>query len=151
MIKSTKKNINQELSERSSAVFKGKPWYGRNMLSILSMSKEPLTTRALKILEHMIAWKTFVISHLQGEGLKIEINSEDDWPRINDDQEEIIARLTACQENLKNAILNFDENKWFDTPANFKFTYYQLCMGVIDHDIYHIGQIALEIKKSISD
>jgi hypothetical protein len=59
--------------------------------------------------------------------------------------------LHASQNALVEAIKNFPEERLGELVPNatHKYTFYTLIHGVIHHDIYHLGQIAL-LKKSFN-
>ena len=145
MINSTNENIKELLLNRLNAIYDGKPWYGRNLSSILREDKE-IPFRALSILRHMIVWRTYVNKVLQGINTSIELNSEQDWPNVTESMIELLDELSQVHQGLIETIEAFDQEKWFDKPMNSSYTYYHLVEGIMDHDLYHLGQIAL-LKK----
>lgn len=146
MINIPKEIIKEQITQRLQETFDGNPWYGKSMMSILSLSDKELSNAALSILEHIIAWQDFVISALEGNEMKIEMNSQEDWPTVDLNESEIRAKLQITHFRFLKAIEDFDAQLWLDMPKHAKFNYYQLCNGLIDHNIYHSGQIATEIK-----
>jgi uncharacterized damage-inducible protein DinB len=98
---------------------------------------------------HMLEWRKECI--LRFKGLKTELmNSPDDW---KDNIE--LGKLGWA--NLKNSLYNsrielielftnqddtYLENKFLDTEYNFHY----LIEGIIQHDLYHLGQIGVTIK-----
>ena len=61
-------------------------------------------------------------------------------------------KLRQSQAELVDAAVNFPDSRLGElVPSkNQKYTYYTLLHGIIQHDIYHLGQIQL-IRKSIPD
>ena len=147
MINNVNGSIKQTLTERLIRVYEGKPWYGKNVLAILDLPTQGLREEGLAILKHMISWRNYVSAVLKGKEFKIEINSEKDWPRVTGNASEIIEEYALSQKELLAAIDQVAEKDWFNRPDGARFSNYELCMGVIDHDIYHAGQIALIAKR----
>ena len=100
-------------------------------------------------ISHILEWRKECI--LRFKGLKTELmNSPDDW-KSNTELSEF------GWTNLKNALYNsrielidlfanqddtYLENKFLDTEYNFHY----LIEGIIQHDLYHLGQIGITIK-----
>ena len=148
----------QALIRRFQAIYNGHPWYGTNILSSLKqitpeMSLQtllPETKNIAEILKHIVAWRQFLIEHLQGNSsYRIELNSELDWPSIEDlswhdlleqlrESQEQILQLLSGQEDtlLKKTLSNVGE------PYNFRY----LIEGILQHDAYHLGQINLLVS-----
>ncbi len=58
----------------------------------------------------------------------------------------LLERLEAGNLELRQAILGFDESQLDRPPGRNRATAYGLMHGVIQHDLYHAGQIAV-LKK----
>lgn len=147
MIKYVKGSIKQQFIERINEIYAGRPWYGKNIGDIMDMGQNGLTREALQILNHMIAWRRFVIGALSGREYKIEINSDKDWPPVSGSAASIKQAFAGTQQELLTVIGQMNEEDWDNQPPGVRYSNFQLCQGVIDHDIYHSGQIALLMKK----
>lgn len=98
---------------------------------------------------HMLAWRKECV--LRFSGIKTELmNSPDDWKNTNE-------LSTVGWTNLKQALYNsraelidliagrddtYLDTKFQDTDYN----YHYLIEGIIQHDLYHLGQIGVTIK-----
>lgn len=143
------------LIKRLEIVYQGAPWYGNNILSSLQkLEADQVNTRVAagkksiaEILRHIVAWRQFLLEHLKGnDTYRIELNSEIDWPPVADlswpellteldhSQQEIIAKLKIKEDAWLKEIVKVGQHEF-----NFRF----LVEGVIQHDIYHLGQINL--------
>lgn len=143
------------LIKRLEIVYQGAPWYGNNILSSLQkLEADQVKTRVApgkkniaEILRHIVAWRQFLLEHLKGnDTYSIELNSEIDWPPVADlswpelltelenSQQEIIAKLKTKEDLWLKEIVKVGQHEF-----NFRF----LVEGVIQHDIYHLGQINL--------
>ncbi|NNE76601.1 MAG: DinB family protein [Pricia sp.] len=136
--------------------FQGKPWYGISVMEKLEAvdwncvnDKPQGSSKSIAILlKHMINWRVLVLKKLEGnKQFDIEINSADDWPILHIDTEaewnDLISELRETQEKLIQALTRHeDEFLALEVPGrDYDFDF--LLKGIIEHDIYHLGQIAL--------
>lgn len=127
-------------------VLEGKPWYGKSIAEILSMTTD-LDENMQNIIGHMMAWRTFTLKMIKGENYDIKIDSEDDWPTgrsltIPDVMQQFKNSNESIIYALKDKKDEWLREKVSDLSYNFQF----LLEGIIQHDIYHLGQVALLIK-----
>lgn len=136
----------------------GEPWYGRPIVSLLQeIDPSSIYTKPAKnahsladLLYHMITWAEFTLKRLQGDQqFDNEWFDRIDWRNIDPVihnwadgvklfrqlNEQIIANLQTRDDEFLKEIVDFRE-------YNFRF----LLNGYIQHNIYHIGQIAY-VKK----
>jgi uncharacterized damage-inducible protein DinB len=151
-------------SERLNAMLEntlsGSPWYGPNTYELLDdvtleMGYElpPSSVHSIAgIILHMVSWTQEVINRLNGKLAGEPAGG--DWPDPGFPDEhkwqKLIASFKLFNTNLSGTILNFPEEKWNaptrderGTNSGFGVTYRELIEGVIQHHIYHSGQIAL--------
>lgn len=98
---------------------------------------------------HMLAWRKECV--LRFNGIKTELmNSPDDWKSTNE-------LSTLGWTNLKNALYNSRaelidliadrDDTYLDTKfQDTEYNYHYLIEGIIQHDLYHLGQIGVTIK-----
>jgi len=139
-------------------VLNGDAWHGDAMWQILhgispkAAAARPLPTAHTiwEIVTHMIFWEDVAARRLAGEraGLVEERNfppmpaaTEENWHRVLDE-------LRASNRSFREALARFDAAKLGDLSAAGKRTFYDEANGVIEHHIYHLGQIALLKKAS---
>ena len=98
---------------------------------------------------HIIAWRKECV--LRYSGSKTELmNSPEDWKDSIELREigwtNLLNKLFETKIDLIRLIENRDdsylENKFLDTDYNFHY----LIEGIIQHDLYHLGQIGITIK-----
>ncbi len=131
--------------------FEGKPWYGRSLMDILreiapDTAHQVLRGRSiLRLGRHLLAWRVFTLEKLRGNAeYDIEIGGEGDWP--SDPGMDWPALLDALRDNqaqLLAALRQFPEANLLERVPGRNFRYSFLLEGVVQHDIYHLGQIAL--------
>lgn len=149
MINGPQESINETLAQRLKVSYEGDPWHGKSIKAILQISDAPLPLKVLKLLNHMIAWRKYVANILNGALYRIELNTPEDWPPVTQSQEEILDALERSQAELILAIEHFDVDKWHDKLGKTKYTCLDLVQGVIDHDIYHSGQLVQYIRGDV--
>lgn len=132
----------------------GEPWYGRPVVTMLQEIDPALAYKKAgpkahtlsDLLWHMNAWAEFTLKRLEGDKKADDAYMEQiDWrpldPAVNtwqeglrqfkDLNERIISVLQQKDDNLLKEMVDFRE-------YNFRF----LLNGYIQHNIYHIGQVA---------
>jgi hypothetical protein len=73
-----------------------------------------------------------------------DVSDEEDWPSANVPWREILSSLEAEERSLREAILKFpNERLGEQAPAREPQTFYTLLHGVVQHTLYHAGQIAI--------
>jgi uncharacterized damage-inducible protein DinB len=132
-------------------------WHGDPIWQILEGIPAPIAaTRPLpgghtiwEIVAHMTFWERVVTKRLHGEraGLVDELNfpampstTEDNWQKALDE-------FRASNAAFREALQHLDPAKLGQLSAAGKRTYYEEAHGIIEHHVYHAGQIAL-LKKA---
>lgn len=103
-----------------------------------------------ELVAHILIWRVEGIKKLQGIQSTVTMNSPQDW-RTNDELKKIgWERLKADLFNSQTELIELIENKSDDyleqndcVPG---YSYKYLIDGLIQHDIYHLGQIGITIK-----
>lgn len=144
--------LNKELEE----VLSGTPWYGSSVNRLIEkVSAEKVHDKSrgphsiADILIHMIAWTEETTERLKGKFASDPLRG--DWPDGSAYAwDELVGMFTSANELLKAAIVNMDEEilsrdvKDDRYPeAAEKGSYEDLIKGIIQHHIYHSGQIAI--------
>ncbi len=133
----------QEIIFHLRNVLNGRPWYGKSIVEIVSRVKRE-DERIRQLLGHMLAWRAFTLGKVNGRPFEIEIGSEKDWPSGN--LPLVAEALDALKLNTEILVAQIcaKDDEWLrgkveGTEYNFQF----LLEGLIQHDIYHLGQIAI--------
>ncbi len=97
---------------------------------------------------HIKVWKDAPRRRLAGEAFKP--TPEEDWPEVTDTSEaaweNTLTELEASHEQLAEAVSKLDDSQLHEPATGTDYSNYFLIHGVIQHDLYHGGQIAL-LKK----
>lgn len=147
------KNEVQSIISNLERVLTGQPWYGEAVMPMLRKIHPAVvyinpknSHAAIEILYHMINWAQFTLNRLQQKQEEDLIDSEEsDW-RIIDPKKhtwekglnefeqvhkQIVAELQTKDDSFLKEMVDYRE-------YNFRF----LLNGLIQHNIYHLGQIA---------
>lgn len=134
-------------------IFEESAWHGPSVKEVLATvnlseihSRINNSHTIIELVDHMIAWRTFVVRRLTGDD-EFELTEEQNFPKTTD-WFKSIARLEESQSKLINALQQFPEERLFAKVPGREYDYYTLIQGIIQHDIYHTGQIQL-IKKAL--
>lgn len=139
-----------------SEIFEGEPWYGESVMRKLENVPYiigdkiciPESHNVSQIVSHLIAWKTFTLEKLKGNAdYSIVINSEEDWPEIEvssrKEWEDLKHDLVVAQSSLYEFLKKKNDDFLDQNVAGREYTYEYLINGIIQHDIYHLGQIGI--------
>ena len=142
------------------AVLNGSPWHGDPIWQILDgISAETATARPLngshtiwEIVMHMTFWEGVGTQRLAGQraGLVEELNFPAMPTPTSQNWEQTLDQFRASNQQFRAALAKLDPARLDDLSAAGKRTYYDEAHGVIEHDIYHAGQIALLRKMGTS-
>jgi uncharacterized damage-inducible protein DinB len=132
--------------------FEKHPWYGSSILEVLNLDPALASQRhgsghsILELVRHMTSWRIFATRRLLGDN-QFEITESLNFPE-GGTWEEAIQQLKESQQLLVEAAKNFPDNRLGELmPGKTqKYTFYTLLHGILHHDIYHLGQIAM-LKK----
>ena len=145
------------IADQLKRAYEGQAWHGPSIKEILAdVTAEQAASRPVagahsiwEIVLHIIAWEGAVRSRLEGD--YVTDPAEGDWPAVDDSSEaswrETLARLESNHMKLRDTIARFDGERLFDPLAEGKPSAYFTIHGIIQHDLYHAGQIAL-LKKA---
>ena len=144
-----------ELIQKFEEIYNGKPWHGTSVRSLIVGIDErhfnapvsPKKKTIAHLLEHMLAWRGFAIEKLKGnESFDIPMNSESDWPEPIERHDYKIYYLDLLDTTQKELLelIKSKNNDWLsEQTLNKSYQNDFLLQGVIEHDIYHSGQIGI--------
>ncbi|SDS44301.1 DinB family protein [Gramella sp. MAR_2010_147] len=162
------KNRTKKIVRSLSEIFEGLPWYGESVMRKLEnvpyvigyKTCNPESHSVAQIVGHLIAWKIYAVEKLKSNAnFSIEIDSEDDWAHIEvhsaKEWEELKRKLVAAQSKIYELLDEKEDDSFLDKKVQGKdYNFEHLLNGIIQHDIYHIGQIGLiesQLKKKEID
>lgn len=140
--------------DQFSSIFDGQPWFGESISQILegvtpaTAYWQPIRTAhsIAQVISHMIYWRQTLIKRLEGDmeyksSMKSDDNWKDNealkksgWQSLNDSLEDSQTQMLSLLAKQNDTLL---KKKYSD-----KATYQALINGILQHDLYHTGQIA---------
>jgi uncharacterized damage-inducible protein DinB len=150
----------EKLDHELQNVLSGDPWYGNNVYSIIeqvsfeaAFEKAPGAAHTIaEIVLHMLSWTEEVLDRLNGKEASQPLSG--DWPDTGAPDEQkwhnYVNDLKLVNVNLSGVIQNFPEEKWGELMNEERepglgtgVTNEELVNGLIQHHVYHSGQIAI--------
>ena len=136
---------------------RGSAWHGPSLREILvgvdsdTASSRPIpnghTIRELVV--HVTAWENEAVARLRG-GASPDMPPERDWPEGAEGKrawEALVGELDRSHERLMSAIGELDDDSLDQLVTGHPTSIYHLLHGVIQHNLYHAGQMVL-LKKA---
>lgn len=149
-------DVNRILSHYDG-VLNGDPWHGDAIWVILKdISPQAAAARPLdgahsiwEIVGHMTFWEGVVTKRLAGHraGLVEELNFPSTPEPTEENWRKTLEELRTSNRAFREALASLDPAKLNQLTAAGKRTYYDEAHGIIEHHLYHLGQIAM-LKKA---
>lgn len=151
----------ERILDQLKRAYEGNAWHGPSVREVLAgVTAQQAHSRPLQnahsiweLVHHIAVWEDAGRRRLEGDRAEINISSPDDWPPADDLSEaawdQAKAALDRGHEALRKAIAGLDESRLDEPILAGLSTVYVTLHGVIQHDLYHAGQIAM-LKKALS-
>jgi uncharacterized damage-inducible protein DinB len=145
------------IQDQLQRAYDGDAWHGPPLRTLLADVTAPqAAARPIpaahsiwEIVLHVIAWERVVVRRLAGQ--VVELPEQENWPPIPDKSEAAWKAtqddLEAAHRQLATAIEHLDGARLNDMVPGKGHTVYVMLHGVIQHNLYHAGQIAV-LKKA---
>ena len=146
------------LKDQLARTLAGGAWHGPSLNEALSgVSAEQAKARPIpsahtiwEIVRHVVAWEKVILSGIKGHYLSIP--EEEDWPKITDTTEanwqKSLKELKEVHHALEEAVSKLSAEQLDSAAEGTKDTVGFFVHGIIQHNIYHAGQMAL-LKKVV--
>jgi uncharacterized damage-inducible protein DinB len=148
----------QRIVDQMDRAFSGDAWHGPSLMALLDgVFAEDAANRPIanahsiwEIVHHVRAWNTIVHRRLKDE--IVEVTPEMDWPPLPAISEAAWKRtledLRESRTQLRRTVENLEDAQLDEKPPNLPDSRYVLLQGLVQHDLYHAGQIAV-LKKAL--
>lgn len=148
----------ERILDQMDRAFSGDAWHGPSLMAVLDgVSTENAAKRPIpqahsiwELVHHIRAWNAIVQRRLQDEIVKV--TPEMDWPPVAAVSEaawrSALADLKQSRAQLRQTVERLTDAQLDQKPPNLPDSRYVLLHGVIQHDLYHAGQIAV-LKKAL--
>jgi uncharacterized damage-inducible protein DinB len=148
----------QRIEDQLRRAFEGHAWHGpavRELLADVTAAKAaarplPDAHSIWEIVLHIATWEEVVRRRLQGEAVA-DLPPAQDWPLVGDTSEaawhKAMDDLERVHHTLIEAIAQSGDVRLAEMVPGKEHSVYHMLHGVIQHDLYHAGQIAI-LKKA---
>lgn len=144
------------------SIYNGEPFYGKALMTIMHeadtnkvyQKNSAAAHSAYEIASHLFAWRNLFVKKLNGDiKSSIEQDSKEDWPPLLQQQtaeawNQLIQQLEQNQQQLLAVLAKYDDASLNKNVAGASYSLRTYLEGQMQHDIYHIGQIALALKNA---
>jgi len=145
------------IQDQLRRAIEGDAWHGPAVLELLQQVPVDLAPAKpldqahsiWEIVLHIIAEQNAVVRRLQGAAF--HLNQKEDWPEVSDFGEpawqDARRALEQSFDQLDQSIGRLSDSQLNHAVPGEKYNVYFMLHGIIQHNLYHAGQIAL-LKKS---
>ena len=147
-------------SRNFSEIYDGDPWLGESFMEKLKdvTEKEAFTPpitgvhSIAELVAHVIYWRSPIIKKLKGEKNYVGLmDSPENWPSIDSLKskgwKKLLDEFSESQKELLASLKKVNAD-FLQEEYKPGVTWDQLIEGVVQHDVYHLGQLGL-VKKMI--
>ncbi|HEY2722796.1 MAG TPA: DinB family protein [Chitinophagaceae bacterium] len=144
------------------SILSGEPWYGRSVMAILQEINPSIVYKKpgenshslIELLYHMNTWADFTLKRLEKlEEKDLAAFENLDWRQIDPKEhtwEKGLAQFKVTHD-LIIELLETKDDEFLSGEVDYReYNMRFLLNGIIQHDIYHIGQIAY-LKKLLEN
>ena len=150
----------ERISEQLKRAFEGNAWHGPSVMEVLSeVTAQQAAARVVpgahtiwELAMHIGVWEGACLTRLQGG--RAELTDAEDWPAVTDTSDDAWQRckstLQQGNQKLRDAVAILDEQRLDEPILPGMPSVYVTVQGVVQHDLYHAGQIAI-LKKALKE
>jgi uncharacterized damage-inducible protein DinB len=148
----------QRILDQMDRAFSGDAWHGPPLMGLLEgvpaedASKHPVKNAhsIWELVRHIDAWNTVV--HRRIENQIVDVTPEQDWPPVWEVSEvewkRALDNLKESRGRLRESVERLRDDELEEVADKNKSSRYVLLHGIVQHDLYHAGQIAI-LKKAL--
>ncbi len=146
----------ERIEDQFRRACEGRAWHGPSLKELLAgVDAGQAVARPIagahsiwELVLHLAAWEDVACRRVSGENVPA-LSPSEDWPAIEDTSADAWSRaqqrLEDCHRRLRASIAGLPDQRLSEVLPTGG-TVYSLLHGVVQHDLYHAGQIAL-LKK----
>jgi uncharacterized damage-inducible protein DinB len=149
----------KRILDQMDRAFSGDAWHGPSLMSVLEgisaeqASKHPIrgAHSIWELVHHIEAWNAISEHRLAGE--MVEITPERDWPPVWEVSDaawkRALQNLVESRGRLRDSVKDFSNELLEGKASGPDYSRYVVLHGVVQHDLYHAGQIVM-LKKALA-
>jgi uncharacterized damage-inducible protein DinB len=147
------------IADQLRRAFDGEAWHGDSVFEILKgVTAEQAAARPIagahtiwELVLHIAAWDGAVLRRMSG--VAVTLSDAENFPPVTDASEAAwrtaLAQVRKVHEELIAAVADLTDSRLYEKVPGKEgahYTFYYMLHGVVQHELYHAGQIAL-LKK----
>jgi uncharacterized damage-inducible protein DinB len=148
------------IADQLRRAFEGKAWHGPSLRELLATvsaeqaSAHPITAghSIWELASHIEVWTQAAAQAVDGAPMPKIVGTPQDWPPVDEVSprtwEVATGHLFATAARLATAIEQFGDSRLSEMVPGRQYGFYYLFHGVVQHSLYHGGQIAL-LKRAV--
>jgi uncharacterized damage-inducible protein DinB len=145
----------KRLASQLRRSYEGPAWHGPSLRELLAgVTSEQATAKPVsgahsiwELLLHVTAWEREALAAVEGKKYET-LSGDKDWPTVNGTWQAALDDLESTSRSLVTAIRAMPEEKLNESVEGTEYNFYYLLHGVVQHNLYHAGQIAL-LKRAL--
>jgi len=149
------------LADQVRRAFEGDAWHGDSIKELLAgVTAATAAARPIQnvhsiweLVLHIAAWDDAVLRRIGGAA--VELTKQQDFPPVKDNNpaawRRTLSHLEKTHNDLIRAVAAFPDSRLQDqVPGKTEeyYDFYYMFSGIVQHELYHAGQIAL-LKKAL--
>jgi hypothetical protein len=151
----------RRIADQLRRAFSGDPWHGspiRDLLEGITGEQAcahplPSAHNIWDLVLHIEVYLDVALKATEGTPMPRLFGTEQDWPTATDRSAPAwpgtMQRLLESCERLAQAIDEFADQRLQDSVPGREYDFYYLLHGIVQHSLYHAGQIAM-LKKAVT-
>ena len=146
----------ERIKDQLLRAFDGESWTGPSIMEVLKdIEPEKAASKPIpsahsiwEILEHVNSDLQIVIRRMRGDSTPM--TDEEDWPKVTNTGKEswrdLMARFKTSHQELLDEVSKLKPEQLDSPILEGLSSYYVTLHGVVQHNLYHLGQISI-LKK----
>jgi uncharacterized damage-inducible protein DinB len=148
------------IADQARRAFQGEAWHGPSLKEVLEdvsaaqagSHPAPNAHSIWELVLHISVWAEASRAALRGVPMPKIVGTVEDWPAVADLSpgawSKAKDRLFQAGEQLAQAIASCDDGRLGEIVPGRQYDFYYLFHGIVQHSLYHGGQIAL-LKRAV--
>ncbi len=145
----------KRLASQLRRSYEGPAWHGPSLRELLSgVTSEQAAAKPVsgahsiwELVLHVTAWERQALAAVDGKKYET-LTGEKDWPVAAETWQAALDDLESASRSLVTAIRAMADEKLNESVEGTEYNFYFLLHGVVQHNLYHAGQIAL-LKRAL--
>ncbi|HEY6273454.1 MAG TPA: DinB family protein [Terriglobales bacterium] len=143
------------IADQLRRAFEGQAWHGPSLKQLLAdVSAEQASMHRIatghsiwELVSHIEVWTEAAAQAVDGVPMPKIVGTDRDWRPVTEPSARAwtaaMSRLFATGDQLSRAIEQFGDARLGETVPGRQYDFYYLFHGIVQHSLYHGGQLAL--------